>query len=412
MLAERIRAAGIATSELGEPRRKSQPIEMPGLLGAQHASPCPPASECRHHDRNPDRSAYSVRSGPNPGPDLEKVMRAAWSWLLMAITVLPTTSAYAQRCGSVLHHSVTLTADVVCRPGQDGLIIAASGVTIDLNGFSVIGPWSSATGGPTAVGIQAAGVDGVTIRGSGRIKGFRMPIRIEGGVAHTITRVEAIAPAGDPTTLRNVSLSLVEASTISRLQIIADPGLNASENRVVRNRIGGSGGGGIWLYGCGAVANQVHSNTIDSRYAVAVGLFDGPNYNTVQDNKVTNGVIRLDRASANTIAYNTVLNPPRVGEAISLADLHYPATCNSQPSQQNRILANAVDGGLLGLYLEGKATAGAGPNNNLIDRNTFSNHSYAGIIFATGTFNNDARNNTYANVAAIVYDYGTGNLWP
>lgn len=339
-------------------------------------------------------------------------MRAASSWLLMAITVLPTTSAYAQRCGSVLHHSVTLTADVVCRPGQDGLIIAASGVTIDLNGFSVIGPWSSATGGPTAVGIQAAGVDGVTIRGSGRIKGFRMPIRIEGGVAHTITRVEAIAPAGDPTTLRNVSLSLVEASTISRLQIIADPGLNASENRFVRNRIGGSGGGGIWLYGCGAVANQVHSNTIDSRYAVAVGLFDGPNYNTVQDNKVTNGVIRLDRASANTIAYNTVLNPPRVGEAISLADLHYPATCNSQPSQQNRILANAVDGGLFGLYLEGKATAGAGPNNNLIDRNTFSNHSYAGIIFATGTFNNDARNNTYANVAAIVYDYGTGNLWP
>ncbi|HJR48312.1 MAG TPA: hypothetical protein VJ799_09190, partial [Nitrososphaeraceae archaeon] len=39
-------------------------------------------------------------------------------------------------CGEIVTEDVTLTSDLECGPG-DGLIVAASGITINLNGYSI-----------------------------------------------------------------------------------------------------------------------------------------------------------------------------------------------------------------------------------------------------------------------------------
>jgi hypothetical protein len=337
-------------------------------------------------------------------------MRKLASWMWVSIAALVAPHAAAQGCGAVLTSSVSLTADVVCGPGQDGLIVAASGVKIDLNGFSVIGPWTSTGGGSSATGIRASGVDAVTIRGPGRIEGFMTPIEIDGGVAHTIRGVAAIAHWGNPTTLRNASLSLIEASEITRLALVADPGFDARENRIVRNRVGGlPSGGGIWLYGCGAFSNQVYANRNDG-HAVAIGLFQGANNNRVQGNRIKNGSIALIGASRNTIVNNRIENPP-TENGMDLEDSWSPSTCGGSASMDNRIIANQIIGGQIGVYLR-QYSAVPSHGRNLISDNTFADLTYSALYFDNATFDNDARYNNYTNIAVIAYDFGVGNLWP
>ena len=339
-------------------------------------------------------------------------MRNLASWIWISIAALAAPDAAAQGCGAVLTSSVILSADVVCGPGQDGLTVAANYVAIDLNGFSVLGPWPAAGGSPNAVGIRASGVDAVTIRGPGRVEGFFTPIEIDGGVAHTIRGVNAVAHWGNPTTLRNVSLSLIEANKLTRFALIADAGFAAAENRIVRNRVGGlPSGGGIWLYGCGATLNQVYANRVDG-HGVAIGLFDGANNNWVQGNRIKDGNIRLIAASMNTIVNNWIDNHIYGGAGVDLEDAWTTNTCGATATTDNRVIANQITGGDVGVYLTTYALVGGSTNHNLISDNTFSDLTYSGLFFGHGTFDNDARYNKYVNVAVIAYDSGTGNLWP
>jgi hypothetical protein len=65
--------------------------------------------------------------------------------------------------------SYVLTGNLTPPLGTDAISVTAIGVTIDLNGFSIIG----APGGP-ANGVSAPGVAGLTVR-NGEIRGFTGP---------------------------------------------------------------------------------------------------------------------------------------------------------------------------------------------------------------------------------------------
>lgn len=79
-------------------------------------------------------------------------------------------------CGAEIFVDIKLDADIDCRayPGRDGLMIGAPGITINLNGFTIIGPSEE-----EASGIFNAGWDGITIR-NGAITGFQDGVRADG----------------------------------------------------------------------------------------------------------------------------------------------------------------------------------------------------------------------------------------
>jgi parallel beta-helix repeat protein len=89
---------------------------------------------------------------------------------------------------------VTLTSDLNCGPG-DGLTVAASGVTINLNGYSISSSDEAGSEDPSmdydgSSGILVANVDGVDITGLGEIDGFDRGITFMGSSGGKVTDLQ------------------------------------------------------------------------------------------------------------------------------------------------------------------------------------------------------------------------------
>ena len=105
---------------------------------------------------------------------------------------LPASAAGTVACGSVIKHSMTLTADVGPCP-ESGLIIKGSNITLDLGGHSVIGTFSpTATHPPSNIvegkGIVLNQVSGVTVT-NGTVTLFAVGVRVNGGSGNSITHL-------------------------------------------------------------------------------------------------------------------------------------------------------------------------------------------------------------------------------
>lgn len=88
----------------------------------------------------------------------------------LALAAAPA-AAQPLGCGAVLTQDTTLTTDLLDCP-ENGLVIGAPGITVDLGGHTVAAP-DTLTGDPNGVGIDnSAGYDGVTIR-NGTVNYFR-----------------------------------------------------------------------------------------------------------------------------------------------------------------------------------------------------------------------------------------------
>src|SRR3954463_5610736 len=96
--------------------------------------------------------------------------------LAFAALALPAAAAAAPaptlQCGSVVTTSVTLTKDITKCP-VDGLVVGASGITIDLNGHKISGTTGNGSppAGTCSCGVRDDGFGNVTLV-NGRIDGF------------------------------------------------------------------------------------------------------------------------------------------------------------------------------------------------------------------------------------------------
>ena len=95
---------------------------------------------------------------------------------LVTLTLAPAAQADHVQCGDVLVQDTQLDSDVVCPPDTDGLTIGADDVTLDLKDHVVSGNGDDL--GPIAVGIQATGRTGLSIR-NGTVTGFSTGISLE-----------------------------------------------------------------------------------------------------------------------------------------------------------------------------------------------------------------------------------------
>ncbi len=136
----------------------------------------------------------------------------------------PATAAPAQQlsCGSVVTQSTKLANDVGPCP-NDGLIIAASGITLDLAGHTVTGTFDPSQPGtpPDHEGITFRQVQGSTVK-NGEVTGFSTGVLIDGGSHNRVTRLDVHDNIGRP-------------SAGDGIAVVGSDNNRVDKNRVVHN---------------------------------------------------------------------------------------------------------------------------------------------------------------------------------
>ncbi len=163
-------------------------------------------------------------------------------------------------CGSVITASTTLNADVGPCPGN-GLVVAASHITVNLGGHSIIGTFSPESPLPPTntsegEGINLSRVKGVTIT-NGSVYHFSVGVRLQES----------------------------SGSTVSHLDVHDNIGLYANANN----------GDGIALYAS-------HHNRIEHNVVRHNGIWDGITMLSADGSTGTNG------SSYNTVTHNKILD--------------------------------------------------------------------------------------------------------
>lgn len=348
--------------------------------------------------------------------------RTLRSTLLLASTsllllVAPAARAQVLACGSVVTQSVTLQADVVCPPYMDGLTVGASNITIDLNGYAIVGSWN-AFRSPHSYGsaIVSSSFDGVTIT-NGYIKGFTTPIVIVGGKGHLVYKMEARIDQSYPVILNGTSFSVVENNDFRGIELSSSFASASVGNRISGNRLGsgpGGGGGLLEVRECTTYENVVEGNTITGepgQFPPVVVVRNQAHGINFTGNSIV-GSVQFQGAS-NTFRKNRVSADPTASWAMGIfrdrsAD---PIFCKIDEGMDNQVTDNQFSGGFHGIRVQSVSGAGVA-HDNLITRNTFSRHSIGGIFFTVSAEDNNARGNHYSGLPFPVIDHGRGNRWP
>jgi len=157
------------------------------------------------------------------------------SALALCLALLPASAAASHiQCGDAITQDTTLDSDLVDCPG-DGVIIAASGVTLDLAGHTIDG-----TRGATQ-GVQNDGAESVTVT-NGHIRDFQDAVRIRLGDSNVLTGL-TLSDSGFGVNLEDASATLVESNVIRS----SGAGLflfrEANFNTIRGNSISGNGTG-------------------------------------------------------------------------------------------------------------------------------------------------------------------------
>lgn len=181
--------------------------------------------------------------------------------LFLVSVPLPVNAA--PTCGSTITASVTLTANILCSVDTPGLIIGASGVTLDCAGHVITGP-----AGSTQAGIHVVGVDSVTV--------------VNCTVETFLVGIGLASSNGD--TIKN-NFALDNAVGIA-LQ-------GSNGNTVVSNDVSSNSNDGFLIH-CGisgcltepAANNHIKKNTADAN---GVGKFGGFGYHDITFGKGTSG---------------------------------------------------------------------------------------------------------------------------
>jgi parallel beta-helix repeat protein len=210
-------------------------------------------------------------------------------------------------CGETIMEDVTLTSDLNCGPG-DGLTVAASGITINLNGYSISSSDEAGSEDPSmdydgSSGILVANVDDVDITGLGEISGFDRGITFIGSSEAQVTDLQLanngigmLMSGSEATeisrnTLTNNGIAVISDSSnhgvIAFNQVVAnlEQGmlfLGSDMNTVAANNMFGNGENGIYL-DILSNENTIDFNTVFGHEAADLNNDDGRSTNVNQN---------------------------------------------------------------------------------------------------------------------------------
>jgi len=202
---------------------------------------------------------------------------AATSWAVAAQEVIKQTSTTVFPIKITMPGSYRLASDLtIASPTADAIDITVDNVTLDLNGFSIIGPGVvSATG---SIGINGSRASGVTVT-NGTVTAMARAGVFLGLNAH-VEGVRALAngPNGPIANIRVGSYSRVigNVTEFSNEGIHCDVGCFVSGNTANLNLVGILGGPGTLVFG----------NSVSSNFDVGIDLFEQTGYgkNVMENN--------------------------------------------------------------------------------------------------------------------------------
>jgi parallel beta-helix repeat protein len=207
--------------------------------------------------------------------------------LALAVPTLaagPAGAGPGPACGSTVTTNLTLTADLSC-PSGDGLIVGATGITIDLGGHTI-------TGSAGGIGVTNPGFATVTIR-NGAITGFGTAVQVTsapGNLVETLhvtiseTATGILLNAADQAQVQNNVLSGGATAILLRADS-NDPSNRAEENVVFKNTISGSQEA---IAIVGSNDNHLINNTVTGG-ATAFRIAGGSGGNDLTNNHASGG---------------------------------------------------------------------------------------------------------------------------
>lgn len=271
--------------------------------------------------------------------------RRRWSGLAVAgsviggVLVLGAAPAAANHfCGTTITEDLTLPATQNCT--GDGITIGADDVTLDLNGFSIIGNDAG-----NDIGVRVNGFDGVTITG-GTVRDFRNGIAVSNASDVRIDEVNVTSNLANGIGFSNVVDSRITDSSASNNG--SGNGItlsNSNRNRVDDNTVNNNGDEGILVEGND---NQIDGNTVNGNADDGIDVSSGSN-NLVEEN-TTNGNgsdgIEVDGGTGTVIDQNTANNNSDDGIDVDIAGTVVSQnTANSNGNLGIEAVAGVIDGG-------------------------------------------------------------------
>jgi hypothetical protein len=224
---------------------------------------------------------------------------------LAALMIAPSAASAAHvQCGEVITQDTTLDSDLVDCPG-DGVVIGASGITLDLGGHTIDGTGVGAGG----QGVENNGADDVTVS-NGRIQEFQAAVLVRLGESNLLTDL-VLSDAGIAAHLEEASFTRVRDSTISRsgagVLVLRRGGFIEIDRNVIS-----ASGTAIFVAGFGVRNDFVENIAITGNdvFGNDTGMLIGLAHNTlvarnsVHDNLGTAGI--YERSGAARIEHNIV----------------------------------------------------------------------------------------------------------
>ncbi len=323
---------------------------------------------------------------------------------MVAVAVVAVAPVSAQtgvvlQCGAVITQDTVLAADIgpcgdvvsdpgAHTPGGHGVIIAADGVDLNLNGHTIFGL------GGNVVLHQAAGVrveerSDVRVFG-GTVRGFFHGVHMFNGARNAVFNVRSI----DNTTGNGIVLQ------------------NMRDSQVVGNTVINSGGfGGISVFD-GRAAHQL-DDLPSANNLIAGNVVDQA------DNRLNTAGISLENGPGHRVLGNMVTRSSGDGINLRASSNPLPGTGRILPPVTNALVSgNVVTGNgtnaasigppVAGIALRDNPTTGLGADRNQIFSNRVENNADHGIFVASrnnSIMGNQARGNA-------VHDLHDANLSP
>jgi len=178
-------------------------------------------------------------------------------------------------CGAVLMHDTVLTADLTGCAG-DGLVIGASGITLDLAGHTISG-----SGAAGSVGIENVGFDRVRIV-NGSVRAFDIGVALKGGADRN--RLRGLSADGGSEGIR---ISDSHGNRVVEGSFAGAGGHGIAIRDSARNLLGGNsatgnGGYGIALFG--SHRNRISANTTSANLLGGIFVAAGSRRNRLSRN--------------------------------------------------------------------------------------------------------------------------------
>ena len=277
--------------------------------------------------------------------------------------LVPAAQADQVACGQVLRTSTTITNSLVGCAG-DGLVIGASGITVDLNGHTIQG-----TG--LGVGVQNNGHDDVTIR-NGALLDFDHGVVLNPGTDHN--SVTGLTLARNEWSGIQLNAASSNHVAMNQLSEAGDVGLrltNGSSDNAVKGNVVGSGAGDSFVVELGSHRNWFEGNVVQTSAGQA---------------------LRVDASSNTMVLANEFAGSSDVGVTMTGAP--------GSVVQANRI----GGGGDAGVLMSGGTAS-------VVRFNAFGQSSDAGVVLE-GMSNSLVKGNQLASAgdAAIVLRGGSSDV--